>query len=118
MSYEYKDTTEGLHGVVYYRFIQVDKDGTEETYMVKSVDIKRDDLSPVLSPNPVTNGQANVEYYGKDNTWYKVLNTNGQPLAYGEIKPGKNALDIAHLKPGVYFVQIAGESQPLKLVVQ
>ena len=119
LSYEFTDKTEGLHGVVYYRFTQVDEDGTEKTYMIKSVDIKRKDLAPILSPNPVrSGGRVNLEIFDDKNNKYRIVNMNGQTMQEGKLSVGKkNALQLTGFPAGTYFIQIK-EGEAVKLVVE
>ena len=118
LSYEYTDETEDLHGDVYYRFTQVDKDGTEKTYMVKSVDIEREDLSPVLSPNRVRSGESvNLEIFDDRNNAYSIVNINGQTMQEGKLSVGNNSLSLTGFPAGIYSIQIK-EGETVKLLVQ
>jgi hypothetical protein len=109
INYDYIDKTKGLHGTVYYRLAQVDKDGTKKTFKTKSVTIENKNMKPTLSPNPVKSGQSiKLEIYDKNQTQYSIVNKNGQSLASGKLEQGANILNTNNLPAGTYFIQIEG----------
>jgi hypothetical protein len=117
INYEYIDKTEGLHGTVYYRLAQVDKDGTKKTFKTKSVTIENKNMKPTLSPNPVKRGQSiKLEIYDKNQTQYSIVNKNGQSLASGKLEQDANILNTNNLPAGTYFIQIKG-GKTVKFVV-
>ena len=118
LDYGYTDYTEDLNGTVYYRFAQVDQDGTETLGPLRSVKVEGRDIKPVLSPNPVDIAESvNLKIYDKGQKSYKILNLQGQVMASGVLDNGNNSLDLAHLLPGIYFVHVEG-GEVLKLVLK
>jgi len=74
----------------------------------------------VLLPNP-TNARTLVKMKGlQEKASYVILNIAGVEVAKGEMNQAKSTLSIRGLKPGLYFVKIACESQQIvrRLVVK
>ena len=118
LNYEYTDKTKGLYGVVLYRITQVDKSGQTKTYPAESVIIEKQDNVPVLSPNPLVQGEtAHLDIFDENQNEYRIVNKTGQVVASGNLVKGKNYLNTAHLTPGTYFIQIPG-GKTVKLVVR
>ncbi len=96
-------------GIIYYKLIQYDLDGTRHSFNVVSVTVERNDL--YVFPNP-NKGSFNVSFDGvlSDDVTIEIINTLGQVI-YTEVVY-KNAgllnkeLDIRSAATGVYFVKV------------
>ena len=74
-------------------------------------------FSPIkIFPNP-SNGKISIEVSasmaGQD---FSISNVNGETTFNGKLKEGVQILDLKHLKPGVYFLNIP-QGSPTKFVL-
>jgi len=110
INYEYIDKTEGLHGTVYYRLTQVDKDDTKETFEAKSVTIENKNMKPTLSPNPVKAGDKLIlnipEKKYNESNFVRIIDINGKEVFKDDVGAGENSLNISSLSTGIYSVQV------------
>jgi alpha-tubulin suppressor-like RCC1 family protein len=73
-----------------------------------------------IYPNP-SNGMVTIEkgYSNESNSSYSILNSSGQQVISGQLNGTKHTIDIRHLSPGLYLIQIGDhERQTFKLMLK
>jgi hypothetical protein len=59
-------------------------------------------------PNPV-NDELNISGIN-ENTTYKILSLTGVTIQNGYLKPGTDILPLGKFTPGIYILELTGES--------
>lgn len=110
--YEWLDE-KPLPGVNYYRLRQVDFDGRVEYHKIIALIFRGDDSKLIVYPSPAIN-HLNVFLPASDDDEKSILllNMQGQVLLRKTIPAGQftEELDVAHLPPGHYQVQLQGSA--------
>jgi hypothetical protein len=110
LTYSYLDA-QPLPGTTYYRLIQTDRDGTKTTSRV--IALTREQLLPVLFPNPVpADGEAVIEPAMAYET-YQISDVQGRIVQRAELPGVLGRVSLAGLPLGVYvlWVQTADGSE-------
>jgi hypothetical protein len=116
-NYEIKDRNIKHDGDIEYQLTQTDFDGKSKVLKNFVVSVEGIDKTPTPSPNPVTNGEVNIEIFNKDQSEYHIVNLQGQTVANGDLNIGDNTIKLMNLPKGEYVMQIKnGKSQ--KFIVQ
>lgn len=101
--------TDPFMGVSYYRLIEVDMDGSQVSYGIKSIDrSKLESLS--IYPNP-TNSMLRVNASFDSDSNLKITNSLGQDItSQVSLNPSGAVIniDVSKLTPGTYFISING----------
>lgn len=97
-------------GVTYYKLLQFDIDGRINESEVISISNTLDEM--VVYPNPVRNGnKITVSFNDGDIRQLAILNQNGNIVFVKDTDNQTSIIiDSVQLKPGLYFVKIAGIS--------
>lgn len=124
-AYMFKDASafaaKGVN-VLYYRLLQLDKDGRETVSKVESVTSK--DLpgsSVAVYPNPFSN-KVTITVAGDESAFVvEITDLQGKLITAQQVPADKTnrtvTLDLEHLNNGVYFMKLNGvESKVMKLV--
>lgn len=102
-----------VNGVNYYRILQVDADGRQSYSKVVSVNFGNV-ATFRLYPNPVTNGQLQVQL--SEDATIRVYNLLGVMVQQKTLKQGTHVLDLSKLPKAVYRVQVNDES--VSIIIQ
>lgn len=101
-------------GTNYFRIKQVDFDGDETIHQIIAVNFRDFPQQLVLSPNPA---RSYTSIQVSELNHFKVFNMAGQDVT-SQVKAEKTedqlAINIQHLTPGIYFIQI--DEQMIRLV--
>jgi hypothetical protein len=116
-TYQFLDVAPPLGaGVLYYRFRQIDFDGTEKLSKVISVAQKGKGKGLVIYPNPVAsllNIENTVEARNPDSfekgANFQILNLLGQQVLAGKNLSGGRGLDVSALPQGTYILKVGAE---------
>ncbi|MCB0770157.1 MAG: hypothetical protein KDC00_07105 [Flavobacteriales bacterium] len=96
-----------LEGVSYYRLKQIDLDGTEDHYGVRSVTFTSHRTELAIWPNPATD-KVHVRLDGPEAT-FELFNGLGQAMVVPQERSGNAVLfDIASLPTGSYHLVATG----------
>jgi hypothetical protein len=89
-------------------------------YEYKCTDIPTSIISTIaqndlkIYPNPVTNNQLFID--SKTEQTFSLINLNGQSLQSGNLKKGRNNIDVNGFSSGLYFIKIGNEVH--KIIIQ
>jgi hypothetical protein len=109
--------TKPLTGTSFYRLKMVDINGVVTYSAIQKIKTDQPELISLL-PNPASN---NIVLTGiVDFDAVRIIDVTGRVLQQQVIKNSIEKINIAHLTPGIYWVQLVGNAQPviLKLVKQ
>lgn len=99
----------------YYRVLQTDKDGKSSYSKIVSLNYQQ--LSAVtIQPNPVL---AEMRVSGLEKyEMYAIVDVTGKVVMKEKIKDASNAINVAHLLPGLYLLKLEGRegNQSLKFI--
>jgi hypothetical protein len=116
----YSATDENLaNGINYYRIKAIDKDGSYQYSVTKSITHSKNGKVPYsVYPNPAVNEIKIANLVG--NTQISIMDVAGRVvLRRNNITNAITSIDIAHLTNGIYAIVISNEveTQTIKLVV-
>ncbi|NML22937.1 T9SS type A sorting domain-containing protein [Pseudoflavitalea sp. G-6-1-2] len=111
-SYEFTDQ-HPLNGVSYYRLKQIDKDGTPNQSVIRSVNIDEDHTALSCYPNPATT-ELKVNA-GKDEiNQLQLFSQNGlnitSQVSIRIINAQQASINISRLTPGIYLLKAGTQS--------
>lgn len=67
-----------------------------------------------IYPNPITNNTVFID--SKTEQTFSIVNLNGQSLQSGNLKKGRNNIDVNGFSSGLYFIKIGNEVR--KIIIQ
>ena len=103
----------------YYRLNQVDFNGDSKIYPVKAVRCDDEQHEIIIYPNP-NSGDFEISGLSEGNC-IDVFDVLGKKVISTLSKSAKEKLQLAGIKPGVYFVVIknaSGKTNTQKLVIE
>ncbi|MFD1631135.1 T9SS type A sorting domain-containing protein [Pseudopedobacter beijingensis] len=108
-NYSYDDENP-LHGVNYYKLVQVDRNGKPKELGVRTANFSLDGANFLFSPNP-TEDIINISF---DKGQYRMLNLtdlNGKLLQQIQINPGEGSLvvSLGSYPTGIYLLHLDGD---------
>ncbi|HHB52320.1 MAG TPA: T9SS type A sorting domain-containing protein [Saprospiraceae bacterium] len=71
----------------------------------------------LLSPNPVANGEVDLNVFDKNQSEYRIVNLQGQTVANGTLKIGDNTIKLINIPKGEYIIQIKN-GKAMRFMVQ
>ncbi|KXX70057.1 T9SS type A sorting domain-containing protein [Flammeovirga sp. SJP92] len=129
IDYSFSDESNGLHTTVYYKLVQYDFDGKNETFGPLAVKLSnaQNNFETTVFPNPSTTGQTSLQISGMSlgaTTTLQLMNKDGKVLLNDTID--NNAVtstvyqigDKVALQPGLYILRInSGTIQNTKKII-
>ncbi|MFD1629768.1 T9SS type A sorting domain-containing protein [Pseudopedobacter beijingensis] len=108
-NYSYDDENP-LHGVNYYKLVQVDRNGKPTELGVRTANFSLEGANFLFSPNP-TEDIINISF---DKGQYRMLNLtdlNGKLLQQIQINPGEGSLvvSLGSCSTGIYLLHLDGD---------
>lgn len=120
-TYYFRDETSISNSFVLYRIKMVDIDGSFFYSPVLNAQLKCDDQSLSVFPNPVINGKLNVSLSSGKSVEANLSSMTGQLIRKIILEDGVNTIDVSELSSGVYFLNVklaGGITRNVKIDVQ
>ncbi|PHR26263.1 MAG: hypothetical protein COA38_15210 [Fluviicola sp.] len=112
--YECHDDYFENHGTIYYRLKQVDNDGVETIYDMRSVAGQQcDQVEPIIYPNP-TEGIVNIDSPLAGSA--VITDATGKLIFKGLLNSGVNTIDLGQIASGIYIVSIQLNNGSLRML--
>lgn len=109
------DDVHPYDGLNYYQLQEVNKNGKINTLKTITINILSEANKPIVYPNPARN-QLHIVL--KEKGVIKIYDPAAKTVMEFSGKAGDNQVDITGLSSGIYFIQIKGNSTPLKFIKQ
>jgi hypothetical protein len=111
-----KTTTSSLNQS-FYRLKIIDIDDSYKYSKTISVNRNCETKSISVFPNPVQNGNVNINLSGYDNTVSAgMINSAGQTVKKLKLKEGSNNINVSELASGIYILKVTDINQQDKFV--
>lgn len=113
-TYHFLDKNAAANGIgkrLFYRFAQLDLDGTIVYSPVRSIEFKQNTISIQVFPNPsvdVITIQAGIEQADLN---YLITDARGRKVSGGKLNNTVTKVNISHLATGIYFIKIGDRSK-------
>lgn len=101
-TYKHENIASGIH---YYRLKQVDLDGAETIFDIKSIDIKSKLRHVYLKGNMIQDALI-VANPSSQEMKYQIINMAGKMIQSGELQPADNLINTANFESGVYLLRL------------
>ena len=124
--YSFYDAND-LDGILYYRLMQTDYDGTISYSEIRSVSFRNNDIMVIAYPNPSRCSEMNLYIKAPVSETIDIIITNmlGTIVSEGKIELTEkqvraNLFDLCKLAPGTYNIMVRGTSflKNKKIVIQ
>ena len=104
LDYIYRDKGYEMNGMIYYRIVQFDVDGSNTEIGLQVVNsFCEDNYEPIAYPNPVTNELSIKSMLAGRVT---VMDLNGRIVSQSEVAEGTTVVGMSHLTQGTYMMTI------------
>lgn len=112
-------------GLIYYRLVQQDFDGSRASLGIRNVQIKSDEVIAKVHPNPVYANQITLDYTAlvDGEVEMELIDVTGQIVFQKDIQveagQNINSIELTNIPNGYYVMKLnqGGEAKVLRLVV-
>ena len=105
-------------GVIYYRLVQIDYDGTESSSKIIKVNIQKS-IEVKLYPNPVNSGEnLNMVFNTEGEKIIEVYEISGKLIRSYNTRDNKYRVNTNELKTGIYIVRIISNDKVISKRIQ
>jgi len=100
-----------IKGNNYYRLKMIDQAGSTSFSKIELANIKTEQVSVQVIPNPVSGSEFTLDYYGSaPSVTYEIFDVFGKRMRENTIGVNENkTINVSDFSDGVYFIRVSGQ---------